>query len=93
MNNKKTILGTAVAASLLLATSMGTVMAQDTAATVKEKAPEVASSVKGSVGDAADSAKERLGGGDEKKSEGASSSDSAAAGGDAQVGDDKPLSS
>ncbi|WP_422114748.1 hypothetical protein [Brachybacterium sp. UNK5269] len=69
-------------------------VAQDTASTVKEKAPEVASSVKGSVSGAADSAKERLGGGDSDDQGAApSSSDSPSAGGDAQVGDDKPLSS
>lgn len=69
-------------------------VAQETASTVKEKAPEVASSVKGSVSGAADSAKERLGGDDSgDEGEGKSTSDSAAAGGDAQVGDDKPLSS
>lgn len=66
-------------------------VAQDTASTVKEKAPEVASTVQHKVADAADSAKERLGG--EQDDAAASSADTASAGGDAEVGEDKPLSS
>lgn len=72
-------------------------VAQDTASTVKEKAPEVASSAKGAVAGAAGSAKERLGRNqDENDSASTSaekSSDSEHAGGDAEVGEDKPLSS
>lgn len=84
-------------------------VAQDTASTVKEKAPEVASAVKekapevaesakGAVAGAAGAAKERLGrhqdGLDGDAAEVAEkSADSAHAGGDAEVGEDKPLSS
>ncbi|GAA1484814.1 hypothetical protein [Brachybacterium fresconis] len=73
-------------------------VAQDTASTVKDKAPEVASSVKGGVAGAAGSAKERLGGSEDQLDEDAdllatASEDSADAGGDGEVGEDRPLSS
>lgn len=73
-------------------------VAQDTASTVKDKAPEVASSVKGGVAGAAGSAKERLGGSEDRLDEDAdllatASEDSADAGGDGEVGEDRPLSS
>ncbi|NMA77022.1 MAG: hypothetical protein GX960_07185 [Actinomycetales bacterium] len=70
-------------------------VAQDTASTVKEKAPEVASTVQDKVSDAADSAKERLSSGDQDDAavSSADSAGTAAAGGDAEVGEDKPLSS
>lgn len=74
-------------------------VAQDTAGTVKEKGPEAASKAQGAVAGAAGSAKERFSGGssDELDEDAASvastSSDSASAGGDAEVGEDKPLSS
>ena len=78
-----------------------TKVAQDTASTVKEKGPEVASKAQEAVAGAADSAKERLGGSDDEGSDAsadasslaARSSDSASAGGDAEVGEDRPLSS
>lgn len=69
-------------------------VAHDTADAVKEKAPEVASNVQGAVSGAAGSAKERIGsvregaGNDEENL-----STSTHAGGDAEVGEDKPLSS
>lgn len=66
-------------------------VAQDTASTVKEKAPEVASNVQGKVSDAAGSAKERLSGDQDDAAK--STADTASAGGDAEVGEDKPLSS
>lgn len=74
-------------------------VAQDTAGTVKEKGPEVASKAQGAVAGAAGSAKERFSGGssddldEEATSVASTSSDSASAGGDAEVGEDKPLSS
>ena len=74
-------------------------VAQDTANTVKDKAPEVASSVKGGVAGAAGSAKERLGGGSEGELDedaevlATASEDSADAGGEGEVGEDRPLSS
>lgn len=58
--------------------------AGDAASTVKEKAPEVASSVSGSVSDAAAKITDR------GQSDAAQSDH---AGGDAEVGEDKPLSS
>lgn len=80
-------------------------VAQDTASTVKEKAPEVAASAKGAVAGAADSAKEHAGAAKERLGRhqdgldgnaaevAEKSADSAHAGGDAEVGEDKPLSS
>ena len=73
-------------------------VAQDTASTVKDKGPEVASSVKSGVAGAAGSAKERLGGSEDQLDEDAdllatASEDSADAGGDGEVGEDRPLSS
>ncbi|WP_394214301.1 hypothetical protein [Brachybacterium vulturis] len=74
-------------------------VAQDTAGAVKEKGPEVASRAQGAVAGAAGSAKERLHGhsSDERDEEAATvaenSAGSAHAGGDAEVGEDKPLSS
>lgn len=74
-------------------------VAQDTASTVKEKAPEVATNVQGAVAGAAGSAKDRLGGGSEESLDedaenlASSSEDTAAAGGDGEVGEDRPLSS
>lgn len=84
-----------------------TKVAQDTAATVKEKAPEVASSAQSAAAGAVGSAKQRLGGNASDSSEGLDTSgldddattvaeksaDSARAGGDAEVGEDHPLSS
>jgi len=76
-----------------------TKVAQDTAESVKEKAPEVASAAQSTVAGAADAAKHRLSSStdatldaDAEKVADASA-DSAAAGGDAEVGEDKPLSS
>ncbi|ASK64682.1 hypothetical protein CFK39_01185 [Brachybacterium avium] len=74
-------------------------VAQDTAGAVKEKGPEVAARAQEAVAGAADSAKERLAGdsSDELDDEAAAvdenSADSAHAGGDAEVGEDRPLSS
>ncbi|MDN5821471.1 MAG: hypothetical protein L0H74_07820 [Brachybacterium sp.] len=73
-------------------------VAQDTASTVKEKGPEVASKAQDAVVGAAGSAKERLGGSPDAPDEDAAtvagnSADSAHAGGDAEVGEDRPLSS
>lgn len=74
-------------------------VAQDTAGAVKEKGPEVASKAQGAVSGAAGSAKERLSGAasedlhEDAASVAEKSSDSASAGGDAEVGEDKPLSS
>lgn len=73
-------------------------VAQDTAGAVKEKGPEVASKAQDAVAGAAGSAKERLGGSSDDLDEdaetvAAKSSDSASAGGDAEVGEDRPLSS
>lgn len=71
-------------------------VAHDTASTVKEKGPEVASKAQGAVGGAAGAAKERLGGGSSGGSGGdaaETSAGSAHAGGDAEVGEDRPLSS
>lgn len=81
-----------------------TKVAQDTASTVKEKGPEVASSVQGAMAGAAGSAKERLRGGSDEGLDTSDldqdaatvaekSSDSAIAGGDAEIGEDRPLSS
>lgn len=71
-----------------------TKVAHDTAGAVKEKAPEVASNVQGAVAGAAGSAKERLNSvRDGEKSGDDISSTSTHAGGDAEVGEDKPLSS
>jgi hypothetical protein len=76
-----------------------TKVAHDTASTVREKGPEVASKAQGAVAGAAGSAKERLSGGSSDGPDGDAatlaekSSDSASAGGDAEVGEDKPLSS
>lgn len=68
--------------------------AQDAAETVKEKAPEVASSVQSAVAQAKDSA---VSAADEAKAKASaatgSDGDNPAAGGEAEVGDDKPLSS
>lgn len=74
-------------------------VAQDTASTVKEKGPEVASAAQGAVAGAAGSAKDRLSGGSSEQldedaaSVAEKSADSASAGGDAEVGEDRPLSS
>ena len=68
-------------------------VAHDTAGAVKEKAPEVASTVQGAVAGAAGSAKERIGSAREDHGSGDESSTSTHAGGDAEVGEDKPLSS
>lgn len=70
-------------------------VAQDTATTVKDKAPEVASGVKGAASGAAASAKGRLSGGTDDAAEAESTSLDAetTSGGDAEVGDDRPLSS
>lgn len=77
-------------------------VAQDTAATVKDKAPEVASAAQGAVTGAASNAKERLSGsGKGEQGAGGSddselaekSADTASTGGDAEVGEDRPLSS
>ncbi|WP_010534766.1 hypothetical protein [Brachybacterium squillarum] len=62
--------------------------AQDAAETVKEKAPEVASAVQGAAAGAASAAKDKVSGSGEEPS-----GDNPAAGGEAEVGDDKPLSS
>jgi len=75
-----------------------TKVAHDTASTVKEKAPEVASKAQGAVSGAAGSAKERLSGSsDELDGDAAEvaekSAGSAHAGGDAEIGEDRPLSS
>ncbi|ATG54717.1 hypothetical protein CFK41_08020 [Brachybacterium ginsengisoli] len=86
-----------------------TKVAHDTASTVKEKGPGVASSVQGAVAGAAGSAKERLRGGSDDGAESSDldtsdldqdaaavaekSSDSASSGGDAEIGEDHPLSS
>lgn len=79
--------------------------APEVASAVKEKAPEVAASAKGAVAGAADSAKEHAGAAKERlgrRQDGLDgdaaevaekSADSAHAGGDAEVGEDKPLSS
>lgn len=74
--------------------------AQDAAETVKEKAPVVAETAKAKAADLADTAKDKA---SEKKAEKdaaktedelrESSEDTAAAGGDAEVGEDRPLSS
>lgn len=71
-------------------------VAQDTATTVKDKAPEVASAAKGaasgaaaSASGAASSAKERLSSGQQD----GLGAESTSGGGDAEVGDDRPLSS
>lgn len=74
-------------------------VAQDTAETVKEKAPDVAAAAQTTVAGAADAAKHRLShrtdatpdAGAEESADAAA--DSAAAGGDAEIGEDKPLSS
>ncbi|WP_193106849.1 hypothetical protein [Brachybacterium sp. FME24] len=74
-------------------------VAQDTAASVKEKAPEVASNVQGAVSGAAASAKDRIGSDkdaqldDDASTLAGKSEDSASVGGDAEVGEDRPLSS
>ena len=74
-------------------------LAQDTASTVREKGPEVASRAQGAVAGAAGAAKDRLSGEstDELDEDAASvaekSAHSASAGGDAEVGEDRPLSS
>lgn len=69
-------------------------VAHDTADAVKEKAPEVASNVQGAVAGAAGSAKERIGNVRDHQQDGEdSASTSTHAGGDAEVGEDKPLSS
>lgn len=68
-------------------------VAHDTADAVKEKAPEVASNVQGAVAGAAGSAKERIGSAREDHKGGDESSTSTHAGGDAEVGEDNPLSS
>ncbi|MCT2260766.1 hypothetical protein M3F59_03870 [Brachybacterium muris] len=81
--------------------------AQDAAETVKEKAPVVAETAKAKAADLADTAKDKAseakGKASEKKAEKdaaktedelrESSEDTAAAGGDAEVGEDRPLSS
>lgn len=73
--------------------------AQDAAGTVKEKAPGVAAKAQEAVAGAAGAAKERLAGGhDEGLDAEASalaerSADSAVSGGDAEIGEDEPLSS
>ncbi|MCT1999450.1 hypothetical protein M3C58_14880 [Brachybacterium muris] len=81
--------------------------AQDAAETVKEKAPVVAETAKAKAADLADTAKDKAseakGKASEKKAEkdaaktedelSESSEDTAAAGGDAEVGEDRPLSS
>ena len=73
-------------------------VAQDTAETVKEKAPEVAAAAQTTVAGAADAAKHRLSHRtdatpDAGAEESADTADSTAAGGDAEIGEDKPLSS
>ena len=80
-------------------------VAQDTAGTVKDKAPEVASAAQGAVVGAAGAAKERLSNSSDatldedaaKVADASADTDlaagSAAAGGDAEVGEDRPLSS
>src|SRR5690606_21392672 len=73
-------------------------VAQDTAEVVKEKAPEVAATAQGAVAGAAGSVKERLAGAGEGLDAEAEalakrSADSAVSGGDAEVGEDEPLSS
>lgn len=75
-----------------------TTLAKDGASTVKEKAPEVAAKAQGAVAGAAGSAKERLTGSEDELDDDASavaekSVGSASAGGDAEVGEDEPLSS
>ena len=74
-------------------------VAQDTAETVKEKAPDVAAAAQTTVAGAADAAKHRLShrtdatpdAGAEEIAD--ATADSTAAGGDAEIGEDKPLSS
>lgn len=74
-------------------------VAQDTAETVKDKAPEVAAGARTTVAGAADAAKHRLSNRADATPDAESekiadaSADSAAAGGDAEVGEDRPLSS
>lgn len=69
-------------------------VAHDAADTVKQKAPEVASNVQGAVSGAAASAKDRLSSDDSSDDSSASSSEeTASAAGDAEVGEDRPLSS
>ena len=81
-----------------------TKVAQDTAATVKEKAPEVASTVKekapevaasvqGAAAGAAGAVKDKVSGGSDAQGDEVSSADTPFAGGDAEVGEDKPLNS
>lgn len=75
--------------------------AQDAAETVKAKAPEVAATVQGAVGTAAEAAKERLAGDEAAAEHGADLAAVAdgvpagetAAGGDAEVSEGGPLSS
>ncbi|WP_246954870.1 hypothetical protein [Brachybacterium sp. Marseille-Q7125] len=69
-------------------------VAHDTAETVKDKAPGVAAGVQEKVSSAAGAAKDRVTG--EAKNEknlAEKSADSATSGGDAEVGEDKPLGS
>lgn len=82
-------------------------VAHDAAETVKDKAPDVAAGVQEKVTGAAGAAKEKLGGSAKGKSDSgetsrtsspssngsSTGSDASAAGGDAEVGDDKPLTS
>jgi hypothetical protein len=73
--------------------------APEVAETVKDKAPEVAAAAQTTVAGAADAAKHRLSNradatpDAEAEKIADASADSAAAGGDAEVGEDKPLSS
>ena len=74
-------------------------VAHDAAETVKAKAPEVASAAGGAVSGAASAAKDKVSGssasdGSDDSADATVAEDStAAAGGDAEVGEDRPLSS
>lgn len=75
-------------------------VAQDTAGAVKEKTPGVAATAQGAVAGAAGTVKDRLAGAGEQAGLDAEaeelaerSADSAVSGGDAEVGEDEPLSS
>lgn len=69
-------------------------VAHDAAETVKAKAPEVASAASGAVSDAASAAKDKVSGSSDDSADATVAEDStAAAGGAAEVGEDRPLSS
>lgn len=69
-------------------------VAHDAAETVKAKAPEVAPAASGAVSGAASAAKDKVSGSSDDSADATVAEDStAAAGGDAEVGEDRPLSS